>query len=166
MTIGENIRRIRKLRGISIKDLAERLGISDTYMRYYENDVRKPKKDGIVRIAEALNVNPEVLQAAEIDEDTAMHRLFHVFSGFNGQLMTADSIVDGINNNSIGKNEVFIDFQGLQSRLSSWFAAYTEYSSAISSAEQQTNPVEKANAILEAQKTFNLWMDFYPESEK
>ncbi len=165
MTIGENIRRIRKLRGISIKDLAERLGISDTYMRYYENDVRKPKKDGIVRIAEALKVNPEVLQTAEINEETAMHRLFHVFTGFNGQLMTADSIVNGVNNKSIGKNEVFIDFLELQSRLSSWLAAYTEYLSAISCAEQQTNPVEKANAILEAQKSFNLWMDFYPESE-
>lgn len=165
MTIGENIRRIRKLRGISVQDLAQRLGISDTYMRYYENNVRNPKKEGILRIAKALDVHPEVLQASEIDEDTAMQRLFHVFNAFDGKLLTAGNIADGIKNKSISADDVYIDFHALQPRLSSWLVAYADYMSAINKAEQLPNPVDKANAILDAQKSFDLWMDFYPDSE-
>jgi len=165
MTIGENIRRIRKLRGIPVKELAERLGISETYMRYYENNVRHPKKDGILRIAEALNVNPEVLQASDIDPVTAMHRLFHVFTAFDGKMKTAGNIADGIKDKSLSPDDVYIDFHALQPHLSSWLVAYADYMSAISKAEQIPNPVDKANAILDAQKSFDLWMDFYPDSE-
>lgn len=164
MTIGENIRRIRKLRKMTVKDLADRLNISDTYLRYYENNARNPKKDGILRIAEALNVNPEVLQATEIDQDAALHRLFHIFSEYNGRLLTADSIVRGVADKSISGNEVFVEFQSLKPHLSSWLVAYADYAASIDNAEQLQNPVEKANAILEAQKKFNNWMDFYPET--
>lgn len=165
MTVGENIRRIRELRGISVKDLANQLGITDTYLRFYECNYRNPKKEGILKIAEALQVNPEVLQPTDVDPLTAVHRLFHVFTAFDGKMKTAGNIADEVKDKSISPDDVYIDFHALQPHLSSWLVAYADYMSAINKAEQLSNPIDKANAILEAQKAFDLWMDFYPGSE-
>lgn len=43
MTIGENIRRIRKERGLTLKQLGEAVGVSEAYIRAYESGRRNPK---------------------------------------------------------------------------------------------------------------------------
>ena len=53
-SVGENIRRIRGLRGMSQKELAEKVGVSNVQINYYEHDARRPKIDTLSRIAEAL----------------------------------------------------------------------------------------------------------------
>ena len=57
MEIHENIKRIRKVKNISQKELANRLNISPQNLAQYENGKRKPKIETLNRIATALGVN-------------------------------------------------------------------------------------------------------------
>lgn len=61
MTIGENIRRIRKEKGITQKELGERLNMTQSAIGQFENDKTSPKKDTIEKIASALSVKPSEL---------------------------------------------------------------------------------------------------------
>lgn len=63
MSVGRNIRRARKAAGLSQKQLGTILGVSGSMIGQYENGLRNPKAETIVKIAAALNTNP-----AELDE--------------------------------------------------------------------------------------------------
>ena len=56
MEIGEKIRQIRIKKGLTQKDLAKRLYVSQSYIANYENGNRKPKIETLQRIAAALDV--------------------------------------------------------------------------------------------------------------
>ncbi len=58
MTIGENIKRIRKEQGITQKQLSELTGIAEATIIRYEKGKFKPNIKQVERIAEALNVPP------------------------------------------------------------------------------------------------------------
>ena len=83
MTIGENIRRIRKERGLTLKQL-EAVGVSEAYIRAYESGRRNPKQQSLEAIALALHVNVEALTGADFDGVKAMHRLLQVFRPHSG----------------------------------------------------------------------------------
>lgn len=55
--IGEKIKSIRKSRGLTQKQLGEKLGISQALVGQYETGKRKPKLEQITRIANALSVD-------------------------------------------------------------------------------------------------------------
>lgn len=61
MTIGENIRRLRKARGLTLKELDDMIGVSESYIRAYESGRRNPKPASLQTLADALGVNVEVL---------------------------------------------------------------------------------------------------------
>ena len=86
MTTGENIRRIRKYRNLTIQELADMVGVSEAYIRAYETGRRNPKPDSLEKIANALAVNPEVLKNSDFDGMAAMHRLFQIFRQYSGEL--------------------------------------------------------------------------------
>lgn len=65
MTIGERIREVRKSRGLTQKELGERLGLSYQSIAQWENDLRKPKSETILKIASALGVRYEDLVELE-----------------------------------------------------------------------------------------------------
>jgi|GEM_PF-1188869 transcriptional regulator with XRE-family HTH domain len=56
MSIGSNIRTLRKSLNMAQSKLAEKTGISEISIRKYENDARNPKIENLLKIAEALNV--------------------------------------------------------------------------------------------------------------
>lgn len=58
MTIGENIRRIRKERGLTQKELGELLNMTQAAIGQFENDKTSPKTETIEKIASALSVTP------------------------------------------------------------------------------------------------------------
>lgn len=165
MTIGENIRRIRQQRHMTVKELADRIGVSDTYLRFYENGQRFPKKDAINKLAEALNVNPEALLNAEADPISSMHRLFHIFKQYGGKIYDGAEISSAIKKGTIKDTDIFLSFDGLSILIRSWENAYKAYKKAIVIAENMSDPLQKANAIIEAQNEFDWWMDLYPESD-
>ncbi len=57
MTIGQNIKRIRKEKGLTQKQLGELCNIDEANIRKYENGKQNPRIDTIDRIAAALDVN-------------------------------------------------------------------------------------------------------------
>ena len=57
MTTGEKIKTIRKKRGLTQRELAEKLGTTPQNLAQYENNKRNPKYWTLQNIAEALQVN-------------------------------------------------------------------------------------------------------------
>lgn len=57
MTVGENIKRIRKEKGLTQKKLGELCGINEANIRKYENGNQNPKIETVDKIASALGVN-------------------------------------------------------------------------------------------------------------
>lgn len=54
MNIGDNIRRVRRKRGLSQKKLGELLNMSPIMISQYENGKRTPKYDTLIRFCKAL----------------------------------------------------------------------------------------------------------------
>lgn len=57
MTVGENIRRLRKERGLTLRELGDKVGVSEAYIRAYESGRRNPKQKSLEALAQALAVN-------------------------------------------------------------------------------------------------------------
>jgi len=60
--VGENIRRIRKLRGLTQKELGEMLGATEAFVRAYECGRRNPKDVTLKKIARVLDVDYTILK--------------------------------------------------------------------------------------------------------
>ena len=56
MLIGERIKKERNQKGLTQKELAERLGVTTTVIGQYERTERTPKMETLVKIAEALEL--------------------------------------------------------------------------------------------------------------
>lgn len=56
MSIGKTIQKIRKQKGFTQKELAEKAGIAEITIRQYETEKRQPKIDNIIRISNVLGV--------------------------------------------------------------------------------------------------------------
>ena len=65
MTVGENIKRIRKEKGLTQKELGERLKMTQSAIWQFENDKTSPRIETIEKIASALDVTPPDLMGHE-----------------------------------------------------------------------------------------------------
>lgn len=73
MTVGENIKRIRKEKGLTQKALGELSGINEVQIRRYEIGGANPKLETIRKIAKALNVDIwELIEFNAFDIDNEM----------------------------------------------------------------------------------------------
>ena len=69
MTVGENIRRIRKEKGLTQKQLGERLNMTQSAIGQFENDKTSPKIETVEKIASALGVNiVEIMEQFTIEQ--------------------------------------------------------------------------------------------------
>ena len=137
MTVGENIRRIRKERGLTQKQLGELVGASEAYIRAYESGRRNPKPSSLEKIANALAVNPEVLENSDFDMIKAMHRLFQIARQYNGHLFACK---DDEGNDTVG-----IRFETL-TLMNAWCQRYEKF----------LEDVEKCNEIKDAKNVGKL----------
>ena len=81
MAIGERIRFIRNLRGMTQKYLGTQVGLpektADIRMAQYESGTRTPKEDLTYALANALDVSPHALNVPDIDSYLGLiHTLF------------------------------------------------------------------------------------------
>ncbi len=95
MAIGERIRFIRNLRGITQKFLGLKVGFSertaDIRIAQYESGSRTPKADLIEKIADTLDVSTEALNVPDIDSYTGlMHTLFAIEDLYGLKIDTLD----------------------------------------------------------------------------
>ena len=156
MTVGENIRRIRQERGLTLKQLGEMVGVSEAYIRAYESGRRNPKLKSLETLAQALAVNVEVLTNSDFDGIKAMHRLFQVFRQYDGHLFEYQD--------QDGNDMVAVSF-GTLSLMRSWCDRYEEYMEEVEKCNSIKDVKKRGEALLKAEADFNLWMDIYPESE-
>lgn len=156
MTVGENIRRIRQERGLTLKQLGEMVGVSEAYIRAYESGRRNPKLKSLEALAQALAVNVEVLTNSDFDGVKAMHRLFQVFRQYDGHLFEYQD--------QDGNDMVAVSFDTL-SLMRSWCDRYEEYMKEVEKCNSIKDVKKRGEALLKAEADFNLWMDIYPESE-
>ena len=156
MTVGENIRRIRKDRGLTLKELGDMVGVSEAYIRAYESGRRNPKQQSLEALAKALHVNVEVLTGADFDGIKAMHRLFQIYRQYAGELITYTD--------ESGDERIAVSF-GTLNLMRSWYEKYEKYQAQVKECEKIKDVSQKAQALLDAEKEFDWWMDVYPERE-
>ena len=65
MELKDRIAKIRRMRGFTQAELAEKLGVSARAVQNYEAGTRTPKRDMIAKIAEVLGVNEGALATDE-----------------------------------------------------------------------------------------------------
>jgi len=65
MTFADKLKYNRKLAGLTQAELAKRLGVSHQMIAAYESGSKNPKWETIMRLADALDVNPEQLYGDE-----------------------------------------------------------------------------------------------------
>ena len=68
MSVGNNIRTIRMLRGMTQKELAGRIGVTEAVMSRYVSGDREPKPDVLANIATALHTTSDFLLGIECEE--------------------------------------------------------------------------------------------------
>lgn len=106
MSIGDTIKHLRIKRGLTQKELSERLGVTESYVSQYERNKRIPKRETLQRIYDALEITPEdwaadgealYFMAAVRDQTTDWDHLQAVNKEPQPPLTeTEESIVDGI----------------------------------------------------------------------
>lgn len=83
---GERISEILQKKNISQKELAERIGITETTMSRYIAGTREPKPDVIANIATALHTTSDHLLG--IERDSFNYRQVHRIIARNASVMT------------------------------------------------------------------------------
>lgn len=75
MNIGTLIRRYRKEKKLTLKNVATAASISEGFLSQVENDVNSPSVDTLMRICEAIGINPgDLLNQANSREDLVVIR--------------------------------------------------------------------------------------------
>ena len=67
MTLAEAIKQVREDKGLTQKQVASIMGISQQAYGQYESGKREPKPKTIIKIANALNISPNYLQPTDAD---------------------------------------------------------------------------------------------------
>ncbi|MGX9756772.1 helix-turn-helix domain-containing protein [Clostridioides difficile] len=71
-SLGDRISKLRKELDINQKELANKIGITEASLSRYENNLREPKSEIIVRLAKELNTSTDYLLG--INENTKINR--------------------------------------------------------------------------------------------
>ena len=59
--IGNMIKHYRTVKAIPVKELADKVGVSEITIRYWETGVRKPKLDNVKKLAKIFKIKVEDL---------------------------------------------------------------------------------------------------------
>lgn len=70
MTTGQRIKLARKSAGLTQKELGQKLGITYQTVAQWENNLRNPKHETLMRIAEALDITIDYLWGFTDSSDT------------------------------------------------------------------------------------------------
>ncbi len=72
---GQRIKKLREMRGYTQKALAQKAGIHEMTIQFYEYGTRNPKPEQLQKLAEALEVDIAFLRPACIDTPMALYAL-------------------------------------------------------------------------------------------
>ena len=98
MSVGENIRRYRKLRGMTQAQLAEAVGLTEGAVRHYESGIRAVKPELVESIAAALSVSVNALKDYGVETAGDLMSLLVRLEDSFGIVPTADGTGLSLNN--------------------------------------------------------------------
>lgn len=106
MNFGEELRKIRKENGLSIRKTGELTGISHAYLSQIENGKRpKPKPDIIKKLSKALNVNyVDLMEKAGYFEDLPQVEKERLSVNIDYQFHLGEMLDDALNVISLGES--------------------------------------------------------------
>ena len=84
--LGDNIMALRKKRGLSQQELADRLHVVRQTISKWEKNLSVPDAEALTKLAEALEVPVPELLGEKVPEDAAPSDLAEVLGRINGQL--------------------------------------------------------------------------------
>lgn len=92
LLFGENLRKLRKERNLTQKELAEYLGVTGRTIGYYENGERFPSPDTINRIADLFNVSLDWL-FGRTNIRTPVIKVSEKSNSYNGSVSDEDIFI-------------------------------------------------------------------------
>lgn len=97
--IGIRIRKYRELRGLSQKELADLIGVSNSRVSNWEQGINRPNADIISDLCKALDVSPSELLDIQISTDNLNEQERKLISAYRNkpELQEAVNILLGIN---------------------------------------------------------------------
>ena len=151
MAIGDKIKKMRNLIGITQNELGHMVKLSDDRIRHYELNDRTPKPSKLKEIADAIGVNVLAISDPDLDSyDGILHALFYLEDNYGLQIEKKDG-------------EVIFKFRpdnfpvdGLTGKLNSWYEA-----------KKRTTPLP-TDEFEEAEKKkneYDMWRYNFPMSE-
>ena len=90
LTIGQKIKRIRKMRGITQKELAVRSGLTIGQIKRYEEDSRTPKGEVIQKLSSAMDVSELALVTDLSTKAGLLHLLFELEDVYDAEIRSID----------------------------------------------------------------------------
>ena len=124
LTIGSMIKKMRKRKNLTQTGLGQLIGTDDSAVRKYENSRSIPKEDTLIKIADALNVNPDSLLGSDLNFSKAMHHLFRIFDTYKGEFHTIP--IKRMNDDGIEVDDelVTVSFNFLNEFMKEWKSQY------------------------------------------
>ena len=83
--IGARIRQYRELQGISQKELAEIINVSNSRLSNWEQGINRPNADIIAALCKALKVSPSELLDVRLDTDNLSEQERKVISAYRSK---------------------------------------------------------------------------------
>lgn len=97
MKTGDRIKFIRNFRGMTMKELGRRAGFNpahpDVLVSHYESNIKAPRTENLLNIAEALNVSPHAIDVPDLDSHLGMIHTFFAMEDHFGFYI--DRLPDG-----------------------------------------------------------------------
>ena len=96
--IGSRIRKYRENKGLSQKDLADLIGVSNSRISNWEQGINRPNADIVADICKALNISPSELLDVQLSTDVLTEQERKVINAYRDkpELQQAVNILLGI----------------------------------------------------------------------
>ena len=147
MTVGQKIKLIRKLRGITQKELGFLSNLTDVRIRQYETDQRTPKDNQLQIIANSLGAPIEFFRDHTMATLTdIMHILFELEDTMG---ISIEKYGDEQGNHQ--KYAIVFDDNSLNQNIGKWY-------------EKKTLLESQSPPTAESKHSYSLWKTCYPES--
>jgi transcriptional regulator with XRE-family HTH domain len=156
MTIGQKIKKIRKLRGLTQTELGEKIGFvgmsADVRIAQYESGTRTPKAGLIIKMAKVLKVSPSAIAEPDLDTHVGVMQALFAFEDAYG------AKIDEID----GKLCLVFDEGRVASEDYVFDSARRSLYDLLRSWRREASRVERGESSLDE---YNEWRFNYPESE-
>ena len=149
--VGARIRNIRMAKGLSLAELGEKVGLNADRMQKYENGARKPKRDMLKKIAEALGVSTLALaDPVTTSYIGAMYAMFELERNFNMKIKPTDE-------DHVPGMCLTVDFKdSLYEYMKDWYEVYAQMKSDL----EVANSEEEKTEII---KSYHNWEWTFPQ---